>query len=58
MLKTKIIVKPKCKPSGGLIFTISLPGAGDLPLCPPSFTLLNISTFDFEETCPRNAYIK
>ena len=31
---------------------------GDLPLCPPSFTPLDISTFDFEKTCPRNAYIK
>jgi len=50
--------KQKYKLSGVLIFTFSLPGAGDLILCPPSFTPLNISTFDIEETCPRIACIK
>jgi len=43
---------------GALFSHLACQGAGYLPLCPPSFTPLNISTFDFEETCPRNAYIK
>ena len=43
---------------GVLFLHLACQGAGDLPLCPPSFTPLNISTFDFGETCPRNAYIK
>jgi len=43
---------------GALFLHLAYQGAGDLPLCPSSFTPLNISTFDFEETCTRNAYIK
>jgi len=35
LLKTKRILKPKYKPSEGRVFTLSLLGGGDSPLCPP-----------------------